>query len=88
MILDTRKLSVFFETFKAPNDLEGEVAAVETDCTCNFKGTVENEIETLQLNFEESIKVLSHRNPERFWSVLFRQKIDFSRNDTSVICKV
>ena len=23
----------FFETFKAPDDLEGEVAAVETDCT-------------------------------------------------------
>ena len=75
----------FTETFKAPDDLEGEVAAVETDCTCNFKGIVQDEIETLQLNLEESIKVLCHRNPERVWSVLFRQKIDFARNDTSVI---
>ena len=75
----------FFETFKVPDDLEGEVAAVETNCASNFEGIVQNEIETLQLNLEESRKVLCHRNPERFWSVLFRQKIDFARNDTSVI---
>ena len=43
----------FFETFKAPDDLE-EVAAVETDCSHSFKDTVQNEIATWQLNLEES----------------------------------
>ena len=80
--IQDEKTDQFFETFKLRDDLEVELAAVETDCTCNFKGIVQNGIETLELNLEDSIKVLCHRNSERFWSILSNQKIDFSRNDT------
>ena len=42
-------------------------------------------VKTFQELEKSSRSVLVHRNPSKFWEVLFRQNINFSESDTSII---
>ena len=74
----------FFKSFRQPYGLEKDSIAVDASCKCNLKKIIQDEIELLQLKLKEPVKVLCHRHPDRFWKILFKQKIDFSVNDTSI----
>ena len=74
----------FFESFREPYGLEKDSIAVDGSCKCNLKKIIQDETEHLQLKVEEAIRVLCLRHPDRFWRILFKQKIDFSVNDTSI----
>ena len=74
----------FFKSFRQPYGLEKDSIAVDASRKCNLKKIIQDEIELLQLKLKEPVKVLCHRHPDRFWKILFKQKIDFSVNDTSI----
>lgn len=67
----------FFESFKEPYGLEKDSITVDGSCKCNLKKIIQDEIEHLQLRFEDTIRALCYKHPDRFWRILFKQKIDF-----------
>ena len=78
------KADRFFESFREPYGLEKDSIAVGGSCKYNFKKIIQDEFENLQPRLKDTIEVLRHGHPDRFWRILFEQKIDFSVNDTSV----
>ena len=79
------ELDRLFESFREPYGLEKDSIAVDGSCKCNLKKIIQDEIEHLQLKLKEPIRDLCGRHPDRFWRILFKQRIDFSVNDTSII---
>lgn len=67
----------FFESFKEPYGLEKDSIAVDGSCKCNLTKIIQDEIEHLQLRLEDTIRALCYRHQDRFWRILFKQKIDF-----------
>ena len=82
--IDDEAADRFFESFREPYGLEKDSIAVDGSCKCNLKKIVQDKIQHLQITLEEPMRVLCHRHPDRFWRILFKQKIGFSVNDTSV----
>ena len=54
-------------------------------CNCQSREIIVNSSKTFQELEKHSRSVLVHRNPSKFWEVLFRQNINFSGSDISII---
>ena len=54
-------------------------------CNCELREIIVNSCKTFQEPEKSSGSILVHRNPSKFWEVLFRQNINFSESDISII---
>ena len=54
-------------------------------CNCELRKIIVNSCKTFQELEKGSRSVLVHWNPSKFWDVLFRQNINFSEFDISII---
>ena len=72
----------FFSDFQIPKPAKENI---EKECNCNFASLVQKYINEFQKKVGETVNVLCHRHSNRFWKVLLRQGVDFSKIDTKII---
>ena len=66
-------------------DLEISESVENQECSCDFKDIIVTLYEQYKSNLCKKKSMLCHRNTGKFWELIFRQKIDFSICDVSVI---
>ena len=72
----------FFSDFQIPKPAKEKL---EKEYNCNFASLVQKYVNKFQKNVGETVNVLCHCHPNRFWKVLQRQGVDLSKIDTKTI---
>ena len=70
---------------KTSSELEISESVDNQECSCDFKDIIVTLYEQYKSNLCKKKSMLCHRNTGKFWELIFRQKIDFSTCDVSVI---
>ena len=67
------------------SELDSSESVENQECSCDFKDIIVTLHEQYKSNLSKEKSMLCHRNTSKFWELVFRQKIDFSTCDVSVI---